>query len=213
MENQFWQLNEFSDLLGRHFTTVNSWFNDLEKNKIHFVNKTQSGNKRVFDSLDLEIGKLIVRLRDDEGYNLEAIRNKIATDPSIETRPFPIDYQSDQQELSIEVVSNEISKNIESQVGNLLKNFEEQMMLRLGESAEERIIRERQRDINNMITTNRIQTKLELEALDKWAELPTKERSIGLFVKREDTIKREMFVKKYILENFESRLNNEMKND
>ena len=66
--------------------------------------------------------------------------------------------------------------------------------------------------ITERITDHRINSELELEALNKWAEMPASERmkKVSLFRKEEDDLKRQLFVKQYIRDHYESRLRSEM---
>ncbi len=51
LEKQYWQLHEFSEKLGRHYTTVNDWFNKMENKNIHFVTRSENG-ERVYDAIN-----------------------------------------------------------------------------------------------------------------------------------------------------------------
>ena len=206
-EEQFYQLAEFASKVGKHYTTVSKWFNTLEEKRIHYVTRA-ADKQRVFDSLDLEIGQLMVTLR-DQGWTIDGICGYLQEGKQ-ETRPFPPDFIAENT-TEIDQIRNIISSEIQRMLKEQTDSLNSKLLL-LQERGETNKVEQRQQVITDMITTNRINTQLEIEALKKWAELPASERLIktGLFSKREDTLKRTLFVKQYILEHFADRLNEEV---
>ncbi|MEH7483492.1 hypothetical protein V7157_20995 [Neobacillus drentensis] len=58
------KIGEFSKKIGKHSNTVANWFNQLEEQKIHYVNRSSSIGEKVFDEIDLEIAFHIKDLRE-----------------------------------------------------------------------------------------------------------------------------------------------------
>ncbi|BFH18298.1 hypothetical protein J6TS7_20920 [Paenibacillus dendritiformis] len=208
-EEQFYQLADFSSKVGKHYTTVSKWFNTLEEKRIHYVTRAVD-KQRVFNELDLEIGKLIVHLR-EQGWNLDGICGLLQSGKH-ETRPFPPDFSPENSpSTDIEEIRHVMSREFQRMFDQHAQVMNNQFLL-LQEATEIKKIKDRQQRVTDIITNNRINAQLEIEALNKWAALPPSERMIktGFFSKREDTLKRDLFVKSYILEHFAERINNEM---
>ncbi|MFB5678814.1 hypothetical protein [Paenibacillus terreus] len=206
-ENSFWQITEFARMLESHFTTVNHWFNVLEKNRIHYVSRALDG-KRVYDKLDLKIGVYIKAKRNDK-WSLDAIFSQLPKEPDIELRPFPDDFKEG-AELSTELV-NQVATMMRQELEYVLQLQEDKFTQKVKEITEANAVRaleSRQKDITDRITLNRIRTTLRIEALEEWGKLPASERIIktGLFRKEEDSVKREKFIAQYELEHFDDRL-------
>jgi|tagenome__1003787_1003787.scaffolds.fasta_scaffold20530197_1 DNA-binding transcriptional MerR regulator len=89
-----------------------------------------------------------------------------------------------------------------AQVEQHLNNFQK----RLSSPEQQRIER-----FNMLIAERKIVRELEKEALSLWSEKPIEERliKVGWFRKGEDTDKRNLFIKGYIDEHFESRMKKE----
>lgn len=106
------------------------------------------------------------------------------------------------------MIERELEKALEQQAEAFKKQIS---VLEISNKVKE--FAERQQRITDMITQNRIESILELEALDKWALLPITERYIktGFLRREEDSAKRQRFVRSYIQDNYEKRLNDEMK--
>lgn len=85
MDEQYMQITEFAQKVGKHFTTVNGWFNSLEEKLIHYVSTDPKG-KKVYDSLDYEIA-CYIRDKREKKWSLDAIYEEIPKE--FEVRPFP----------------------------------------------------------------------------------------------------------------------------
>lgn len=215
MAEEFWQLSEFADKLGIHFTTTNTYFKNLEKQGIHYVNRSESGHK-IYDNLDLQVGMKIQELK-KQNWNLQGIYSLLKDNPPFELRPFPEEFSST-EEISNEIMlaelrtsfKREVQLMLEEQTEKLRKEMSEDRLL-LGERLEDRA-EARQQEITDQITINRVRLTLEIEALEAWSNLDSSERMIkvGLFRKEEDLSKKELFVKKYVAERIESRLREEL---
>ncbi|MFB4321637.1 hypothetical protein RB298_04770 [Priestia sp. BR_2] len=241
-DKEFWQLAEFANEIDMHYTTTNDWFKTLESKGIHYVARAADG-KRVYDALDLKVGKFIKSMRED-GWNKEGIFNLLADKPPFELRPLPDNMQATSTDLEPTdqmrrfLQSSEFTHLLEEQIGaTIIKIMEEQRVLStedqtklLSNAFEEQAttitdkitelqqlneaarLEQRQQRITERITDHRINSELELEALNKWAEMPASERmkKVSLFRKEEDDLKRQLFVKQYIRDHYESRLRSEM---
>lgn len=86
--------------------------------------------------------------------------------------------------------------------------------MQLEEDNKNKALRDRQQRITDMITEKRIESILELEALNEWSKLPNSERLIksGFLRKEENQTKKQQFIKNYIQKNYESRFIDEMGN-
>ncbi|OAB28466.1 hypothetical protein [Paenibacillus macquariensis] len=213
-EKKFWQLTEFARLLDGHYTTVNQWFNTLEKKNIHFVSRA-ADETRVYDELDLSVGRYIKEKR-TAGWSLNGIYDKLPDE--FDLRPFPEGFTGKQNELSVELLDS-MKRLFQSELIDILdqrdlerenNNIKQKLML---EENNLRIrLEERQQNITDRITDHRINSSLKLEALDEWIKLPLSDRSIkiGLFRKEEDHLKREKFIIQYVKDHYADRLSKEL---
>ncbi|MFM9280889.1 hypothetical protein [Paenibacillus jiagnxiensis] len=207
IDDNVWQLTEFSNLLEGHYTTVNGWFNSLEKNRVHYVSRLQDG-KRVYDEMDLKIG-VYIKSKRSEKWSLEAIFAQLPKESDIELRPFPEDFKEG-AELSTELV-NQVATMMRQELEYVLQLQEDRFTQKVKEITEANTVRaleSRQKEITDRITLNRVRTTLRIEALEEWGKLPASERMIktGLFRKEEDSVKREKFIAYYELEHLDARL-------
>lgn len=124
MEQQFWKITEFSKELEKPLNTVDSWFKQLEENRVHYVSR--KSNERVFDDLDLQIGQYIKSKR-NEKWALEAIFNQLPTE--FQVRPFPPDEQPkdiipffDKNELR-ELFKHEIQLIVQEEIASQMQQL------------------------------------------------------------------------------------------
>ncbi|MFB8378187.1 hypothetical protein [Paenibacillus taichungensis] len=216
-QETFWQLTEFAEKLELHYTTVNTYFKNLEKQKIHYVNRLESGQK-IYDSLDLKIGFQIIEMK-EQNWSLKAIYNFLKDTPPFELRPFPENFPSTETEITQEIMLAELQHGfkrdmqilLDAELKKLKDEFSTQT-LRLQEKTDTDRLAARQQEITDRITNNRIQLELEIEALEEWSKKDPSERlvKVGLFRKEEDSVKKDLFVKKYVAEKIEKRLREEL---
>ncbi|MEN1990225.1 hypothetical protein [Paenibacillus hubeiensis] len=216
MAEDFWQLSDFADKLGIHFTTANTYFKNLEKIGAHYVNRSESGHK-IYDNLDLQVGLKILELK-EQNWKIKGIYALFKDNPPFEMRPFPEDFSST-EEVSNEIILAELKTSFKKEIEVLL---EQQAELIRKERDQERLLLEerssadraaaRQQDITDRITANRVRLALEIEALEEWSKLDPSERMIkaGLFRKVEDISKRDLFVKKFVAEKIDEKLRTEL---
>jgi len=210
-DKKYYKIRSFSDLLGNHVSTVNNWFKTLEDTGVHYVGRVN--DLRVYDEIDVSVGKYIVQKRKD-GWSLEAIFNSLREDdPPIELRPFPDEFTGTNQ-LSLTTV-NEIQTLFRREMNSMHSLQQEELNVALAdqikqlhESIKMDRKQERQQEITDMITSNRIKMELELEALREWEKKPASERFIktGFFKKEENISKRDIFVKTYVKTHYENRM-------
>ncbi|GGI18039.1 hypothetical protein [Gottfriedia solisilvae] len=133
IEQTFWRLTEFSEKVGgKHRNTIDTWFNQLESRGIHYVNRTQSG-ERVFDDLDLKIAKFIAQKR-DEKWSLEGIYDNLPTQYPL--REFPADDSNTKSEMIDTVaVYKKINAEVSKQLEEMLEPYKKQIELLVKDNA------------------------------------------------------------------------------
>lgn len=133
LDQTFWRLTEFSEKVGgKHRNTIDTWFNQLESRGIHYVNRTQSG-ERVFDELDLRIAKFISQKR-DEKWSLEGIYDALPTQYPL--REFPADEGNTKSEMIDTVaVYKKINAEVSKQIEEMLEPYKKQMELLVRDNA------------------------------------------------------------------------------
>ncbi|TVX85634.1 hypothetical protein [Paenibacillus agilis] len=211
-EEQFWQVGEFSKKLGKHLSTVTEWFNTLELHNIHYVNRSEATKNRIFTQLDLNIGEYIVKRR-NEKWLMNVIFDEIARG-AVETRPFPEDYNKDSTGVSIEL-SDRFSEKFQNEMQQGMNALLEQKLAEMQDANRALLLSRRQQEVTDEITRSRVRSKLRIEALQKWGELPAGDRMIkvGFFSKQEDSVKRDIFIEEYILQHYPERYKHECELD
>lgn len=205
----YWRIRDFAKEVGKHQNTVDGWFKQLEKDKLHWVNRSEYGEK-VYTSLDLKIAKYIQEKRDQK-WALDVIFKELPKE--FELRPVPEEETTSAlQVYDVAAVRNElkaVAKEIAAAQVEEIKQQYEELMKRLPKPKS--IEEERHERINEMITRRRVEAQLETEALNMWATKPESERKIrvGFFRKEEDRDKRERFVREYVNTHFEARIKEE----
>lgn len=206
----YWKISDFAKEVGKHTNTVDGWFKQLEEKQLHAVNRTEHAEK-VYDQVDLEIA-LYIKEKRDQKWALDAIFHElpkhfelrpILDDLSTTRAPQVVDpelLKKEFEKVAIEIAEKQI-KQIRDQYAELLKRL----------PTPKTIQEERQERVNDIITRRRIETQLEVEAINMWATKPEEERKkrVGIFRKEEDRDKRELFIKNYINEHLEERLKKE----
>lgn len=227
---RFWQITEFSYEVSRrfeelsgveetiHFNTIDKWFKDLERKGIHYVQR--AADKKVYDEIDLNIAIYIMKMR-KEKWHLEAIMGILSK--YVELREFPEGMDSNQHimindgQVLVEMQRNfkkleeslieKFSKQLEEQVNLSKKQIEIELLNKLPEPKTSEQLRAERTD--QMISATRYRLKLEEEAIVEWNSLTINERTkkIGFLIKRteEDLIKRDNFIRSYILKVLEDK--------
>lgn len=221
-EEKFWKISDFADALNNqleksnlHINTIDGWFKRLEKDHVHYINRTLDTNEKVYDELDLKIA-MFIKKRREEKWSLTAIANDLPN--FFELRPFPTTEEKpapyvDNMETIKRQITDEMKKAFEeiaaSKVEELKNHYEKIITalpkpMSLEEHNEERF--------KEMVMKRRVETQLEKEADEAWDQLPETERmkKAGLFRKEVDIEKKRQFVREYVNKHFESRLRKEM---
>lgn len=221
---EFWKISDFAKAVGKHTNTVDGWFKQLEEKHLHYVNRTDYGEK-VYDQLDMEIALYIKEYRDQK-WALDGIFNELPNRfelrpiPEEETTSVPQTYDPSLMRREFETTFKEIAAAQAIELNMRMQELAAQQMNEIKQQYEDLIKRlpqpknsdeERQERITEMITRRRIENELEKEAVNMWATIPETERKIrvGIFRKEEDRDKREQFIKNYINQHFESRIKKE----
>ncbi|WP_033829503.1 hypothetical protein [Bacillus andreraoultii] len=229
----FWKISDFTDEIKKavgdkklNRKTVDTWFKKLEDDGIHYVNRTEDTNEKVYDGLDLQIGIFIKRKR-NENWSLNAIFNEIRD--QFDVRPIPIEMQENDlsplpipqlsslmQKLHIGNIKEELLTEVRGAYEEVaasqlqeLKSYVDSIVKRL---PQENMDDERERRFQDLVVRRRVEYQLEKEALLLWTAKPFDERykKVGWFRKEEDITKRDLFVKDFINRHFSERIKREM---
>jgi hypothetical protein len=222
-EKKFWKISDFVEELNLqldqsnvHMNTIDGWFKRLEKEHLHYVNRTLDTNEKVYDELDLKIA-LFIKKRREEKWSLAAIANDLPN--FFELRTFPMKEETpaphvDNMETLKRQVTEEVKKAFEeiaaTKVEELKSHYETLLKslpqpLSLEERKEERF--------QEMVIRRRVEYQLEKEAFEAWSQLPETERmkKAGFFRREVDFEKKEQFVRDYVEKHFEKRLRDQMR--
>lgn len=216
----FWQIREFSKVIGKHHNTVDGWFKQMEERRLHYVNR--AGHEKVYDELDLHIARYIYEWR-EKGWSLEGIFGQLPE--HCELRPFPsgYDFPPQVQVPQFDVIKNQLVEEMRrafeevaaAQLKELERMYEawhepqsQPAPLPLAPSSQEM----RKQRLADVITRKRIEIQLEQTALRLWSHKPESERMrrVGLFRKEENREMRELFVKNYVNKHFADRVRDEL---
>lgn len=219
---KFWKISDFVEEIKQHLeiqnlhiNTVDGWFKRLESDRIHYINRTEDTNEKIYDELDLKIA-LFIKKRREEKWSLTAISNDLHN--FFELRAFPKnEVISEQHVVNIEDVKVQITKELRKTFEEIattkleeMKNHYEKMIHSLPKppSLEE----QKEQRFQEMVIRRRVESKLEQEANLEWSKLPDTERlkKVGLFRKETDIEKRNQFVRTYVDKHFEDLLRKEL---
>ncbi|MDM5205313.1 MerR family transcriptional regulator [Cytobacillus kochii] len=222
MMKKHWKISEFVDELNTylkdksvHMNTVIGWFNRLEKDRIHSIQRTQETNEKVYDELDLKIA-LFIRARREEGWSITAIFNDLSN--HFDTRDFPLTEEST---TPAQFNFNELKKQIMAEVKEVYEEIAATQTEELREQYEKLLTQApqppteqemKQQNFEVVMLHKKVEMTLEKEALKKWKALPEDQRMrrVGFFRKEADYEKKAEFIRDFINENFEEQLQKEM---
>ncbi|MFJ7978641.1 MerR family transcriptional regulator (plasmid) [Peribacillus sp. JNUCC 23] len=221
-EPKYWKISDFVEELRKnldisniHINTVDGWFKRLEKDRIHYINRTVETNEKIYDELDLKIAVFIKKKR-EEKWALVAISRELTNFTSL--RPFPPKEDKPAPYVdNIEALKNQITAEVQKTFAELaatqmeeLKNQYNQLLTTLPkqQSPEE----QRTKRFEELMLQKKIERKLEEDAEKTWSELPETERlkKVGFFRKEVDLDKKSAFIRNYKNDHFESYLKSEM---
>jgi len=228
-EMSYWS-REIAELLSISDSTLRRYCLILEQNGYDFLRDDQ--NRRAFLERDVIVLRKFQELAKSENMTFEdaavAVISASKVEQITDLVPFkdpetsainpylqPIDEMTGklqelvEQNLNQQTFNRILLDRIQKQevaIQNMLKETK-----KLIATQEEEIHLERQKRITNMITQKRVESKLELEALELWQQKPESERmkKVGFFRKEEDREKKEWFIRVYINNHFEERLKQE----
>lgn len=221
---KFWKISDFAKAVGKHTNTVDGWFKQLEEKQLHYVHRTDYGEK-VYDQIDMEIAIYIKEQRDKK-WALDAIFQELPDHFELryiaeeETTSVPQTYDPTFMRKEFESVAKEIAASQAIEMNRQIQELAAVQINQIRQQYEDLIKRlpqpksiddERQERITEMITRRRIESELEKEALNMWTTKPDGERKkrVGVFRKEEDRDKRDRFIKSYINDHFENRIKKE----
>lgn len=125
----YYKISDFAEKIGKHSNTVDRWFNDLERRQLHYVSRSEDGDK-VYNDLDIEIG-LFIRDRREEKWSLAAIYHEL--EDRFDLRPFPeggaglpqiADFESLQRQFN-DQIQQVIKQAVQTEIAEVRRQFEE----------------------------------------------------------------------------------------
>lgn len=225
----FWKISDFVEEIKKylaienlHINTVDGWFKRLESDRIHYINRTEDTNEKIYDELDLKIA-IFIKKRREEKWSLTAISNDLNN--YFDLRDFPRNEVSSELHIvDIEDIKEQITKE-------LRKAFEEVTTTKLEEMKKqneevkiyyEKMVQslpkppsleeQKEQRFQELVIRRRVESKLEDKANHEWSKLPDTERlkKVGFFRKEVDIEKKNQFIKTYINKYFEDSLKKEL---
>lgn len=206
-----WKITEFAKLIDKHYNTVDSWFKQLEDKRVHYVSRV--AGEKVYDELDLDIGRYIKEARESKGYNLQIIFEQL---PDIyDVRPFPEDWITGDSLVDFEGMRNSMEKRFEMMLQEAKEELLQSAINAAASSVEqnihkylpapkthEELTHERS---NEMLTKIKLDNKLEEKAISAWNALPESVRmkKVGFFRKEQNWEERDAFIRKFKQDNYE----------
>ncbi|MGG4037846.1 MerR family transcriptional regulator [Heyndrickxia ginsengihumi] len=224
-DQHFWKISDFIEVLhdnleenqSLHSNTVDGWFKRLEKERIHYINRTIETNEKIYDELDLKIA-LFIKKRREEKWSISSILRDLPN--FFELRPFPIIKENTAHTPSIdniEIIKKQITEEVRktyqeiaaANLDVLRKQYEE--LLNHIPSLPSPLEQKEQR-FQEFVIRRRVENKLVEEAIKQWESLPASSRMKKkiLFRKEIDLDKKNTFIRKYVNEHFETRLRQDM---
>ena len=107
-ENEFLQIGQFAKRVGLTASTIDLWFKRMEEKLIHYVQREETSDRKIYNKLDYDIACFIRDLRDKDKqevlFPLDAIFEMVPS--QFKVRPFPPDKEksSDINVFDVEAV-------------------------------------------------------------------------------------------------------------
>lgn len=236
MDEKIYQIQNFTELVNAtyiestgsdtsvHYNTVDSWFKQLEKEGVHYIQRIDGF--KVYDKTDLKIALFIMDKRKDSRWKLKGIFSAI--EQTVDTRPFPIEYEHNalleekdineildkkigrmKFEILEEIINSNKIQNMlpepidKKEIVNNVINSEELQNLIPKPLDHEAIIQDimlrMKEDSENKLSEIK---KLRSAAISEWEKKDESYRliKVGFFKRVEDSTKRENFINDYINE-------------
>lgn len=196
-----WKLGAFTEEVNKAFNsstgidagyktnTINNYFNDLEEQGIHVVQKINE--RRVFDADDLKIAVFILtkrskELNKDKTWGLQQIYEEILNSDSLPNRKPTLEEASD---TAVKELVMELQQTI-------IQQLENSKQTRLQISTMDQQV---EKKVNNaVIAYMEQQSKVKTLAKEEWEKLPREHRFTGFIFKQEKLIERERFIDDYV---------------
>lgn len=221
---QMWTLGKAQEYLKEEkgieipVVTLRSWFNELEKQKVHTLPRTKGKRERVLSQLEINIAIFIYEVREKYG---KKIPNEIIAEYVREKFP-EVTYFEDEnsadsntmdilqaEERILRAMGDLLNEKMDQMRNEIRQEYEEKERLaRLAlpdpaeKEAQERVaIRTIQLNIRD--TERKITRELKNEAEEKWNANPIK---TGIIIKKEDTAKKLEFINNYINDHIDERM-------
>ncbi|WP_145950128.1 hypothetical protein [Paenibacillus sp. Y412MC10] len=229
-EQEVWTLGKAAEYLQQEHgieikvVTLRSWFNELEKLKVHTLPRTPNKRERVLTRNELDIAIFIHETRAKYGKKLstEVIAQSIRNSDKFQTHYIEEeDVNSENTEMfSMEQmlgkVTEELNNRLEEAIETIRQEYElkeEEARLALPDPSvklEEDRIAMRTYQFNLWEAERKARKELSDEAKRKWDENPIK---TGFLFKKEDSAKRLEFITSYIEENVVERVKKIIENN
>ena len=71
---EYWKISDFAKEVGKHQNTVDGWFKQLEEKNVHWVNRSEHGEK-IYSTLDMKMAKYIKEMRDQKSVWMPSSMN------------------------------------------------------------------------------------------------------------------------------------------
>ncbi|TMW72210.1 MerR family transcriptional regulator [Alteribacter natronophilus] len=107
---EYYKISDFAKEVGKHASTVDSWFRKLEERGLHYVNRADE--ERIYDELDLDIARFVKEKREDN-WSIDAIFKKL--EEEFELRPFPASGE-DEEQIDVEALKEELRREVQEEV-------------------------------------------------------------------------------------------------
>lgn len=234
-EDNWWRIADFTseierlmqnqyddDSISMHTNTIDRWFKDLEKKGIHYVTRSQSGQRIYNSEIDLKIGMFIAAYRHEEDkknkFSLDGVYHLL--EQQLETRPFPDGDDTNIERLRETADASDIKEMMYELLPELIHEIKQELKIELSQEIKQEIQSDIQKalppapdeaelranKIDEFITRGRIELQLRDEAIKAWNQKPSEERmkKVGIFKKQEDYAKKEEFIHEYKKKHLES---------
>jgi DNA-binding transcriptional MerR regulator len=208
----FWRISDFAKEVGKHPNTVDGWFKQLEEKRIHYVNRTENGEK-LYNELDLSIALFINQQRAKK-WALDAIFDSLSQKFDLNLRSTPAEETSisttyGASGVDLEQFKDEVLKAAKEIAASHIQEVKQQYETIIEKLPEPKTKEEERSDrMDTIIIRRRVEALLREEAIKTWNQKPEQERlkRVGIFWKEEDWGKRDEFINQYINERFEEKI-------
>jgi hypothetical protein len=190
--------SDIASYIGIAESTVRKYSQILEKAGYQFRKDTSGA--RIFTKKDLQVFSDMIKIKEKAGIGLEQAALVAVTQNDVTIQPTQ-SVQTLIDQRSNEVMAATIQKM--NSMFEVIQGLQEQVSTLQVSQREERMI--------EYITLRRIESRLRDEALTLWEQKPEEERFIKRWFRKEENIeKKNYFVSRYIDQNLEKNIKNEL---